>query len=42
MSREGQKPAEKRLARWYFGGLASAGAACVTHPLDLVKVFANT
>lgn len=26
--------------RWYFGGLASAGAACVTHPLDLVKVLA--
>lgn len=33
---------EKRLARWYFGGLASAGAACCTHPLDLIKVFNNT
>lgn len=29
---------EKRLSRWYFGGLASAGAACCTHPLDLLKV----
>ena len=28
----------KRLSRWYFGGLASAGAACCTHPLDLIKV----
>jgi dicarboxylate transporter 10 len=26
------------MARWYFGGLASAGAACITHPLDLLKV----
>jgi len=29
---------EKRISRWYFGGLASAGAACCTHPLDLLKV----
>lgn len=28
----------KKLARWYFGGLGSAGAACCTHPLDLLKV----
>lgn len=28
----------KRQTRWYFGGLASAGAACCTHPLDLIKV----
>lgn len=33
---------EKRLARWYFGGLASAGAACCTHPLDLLKVQLQT
>ncbi|XP_030755300.1 mitochondrial dicarboxylate carrier isoform X2 [Sitophilus oryzae] len=33
---------EKRLARWYFGGLASAGAACCTHPLDLLKVLLQT
>lgn len=33
---------EKRLARWYFGGLASAGAACCTHPLDLLKVHLQT
>ena len=29
----------KRQTRWYFGGFASAGAACCTHPLDLIKVF---
>jgi len=28
----------KIVARWYFGGLGSAGAACCTHPLDLLKV----
>lgn len=28
----------KKMSRWYFGGLASAGAACCTHPLDLLKV----
>lgn len=33
---------EKRVARWYFGGLASAGAACCTHPLDLLKVLLQT
>lgn len=33
---------EKRVARWYFGGLASAGAACCTHPLDLLKVHLQT
>lgn len=33
---------EKRIARWYFGGLASAGAACFTHPLDLLKVTLQT
>lgn len=30
------------LSRWYFGGLASAGAACCTHPLDLIKVHFQT
>lgn len=29
----------KRVGRWYFGGVASAMAACVTHPLDLLKVI---
>ncbi|KAF5911367.1 hypothetical protein HPG69_018670 [Diceros bicornis minor] len=29
--------AEARVSRWYFGGLASCGAACCTHPLDLLK-----
>jgi len=32
----------KRLGRWYFGGIASAGAACCTHPLDLLKVHLQT
>lgn len=30
----------KRVGRWYFGGIASAMAACCTHPLDLLKVRA--
>lgn len=35
--------AEKaKLSRWYFGGLSSAAAACVTHPLDLLKVHLQT
>lgn len=33
---------QERLSLWYFGGLASAGAACVTHPLDLLKVQMQT
>ncbi|XP_072501434.1 mitochondrial dicarboxylate carrier-like isoform X7 [Notamacropus eugenii] len=32
----------KTTFRWYFGGLASAGATCVTHPLDLIKVHLQT
>ncbi|CAJ0565570.1 unnamed protein product, partial [Mesorhabditis spiculigera] len=36
------QPKEKRIGRWYFGGLASAGAACCTHPLDLLKVHLQT
>ncbi|XP_054707607.1 mitochondrial dicarboxylate carrier-like [Uloborus diversus] len=32
----------KRLAKWYFGGIASAGAASCTHPLDLLKVHLQT
>ena len=32
----------KRVGKWYFGGLASAGAACCTHPLDLLKVHLQT
>ncbi|XP_053674615.1 mitochondrial dicarboxylate carrier-like [Anopheles nili] len=28
-----------KTSRWYFGGLASAGAAYCTHPLDLLKVL---
>ena len=32
----------KKISRWYFGGLASAGAACCTHPLDLLKVHLQT
>lgn len=33
---------ENKLSRWYFGGLASAGAASITHPLDLLKVQMQT
>lgn len=33
---------EVKVSRWYFGGLASAGAACITHPLDLLKVQMQT
>ncbi|XP_023677508.2 mitochondrial dicarboxylate carrier [Paramormyrops kingsleyae] len=33
---------EKRVSRWYFGGIASCGAACCTHPLDLIKVHLQT
>lgn len=29
-------------ARWYHGGIASAMAACCTHPLDLIKVHMQT
>ncbi|XP_028161564.1 mitochondrial dicarboxylate carrier [Ostrinia nubilalis] len=36
------KDKEVRISRWYFGGLASAGAACITHPLDLLKVQMQT
>ncbi|KAM3964501.1 dicarboxylate carrier 1 [Aphomia sociella] len=36
------KPKEVRVSQWYFGGLASAGAACITHPLDLLKVQMQT
>jgi dicarboxylate transporter 10 len=31
-----------KVPRWYFGGLASAIAACFTHPLDLIKVQLQT
>ncbi|XP_052786957.1 mitochondrial dicarboxylate carrier-like [Mya arenaria] len=32
----------QRIPRWYFGGVASAMAACCTHPLDLLKVHMQT
>jgi len=38
---EQRKPA-KRLPKWYHGGVASAAAACCTHPLDLIKVHLQT
>lgn len=38
-----QAPKEThRLPKWYFGGCASAMAACITHPLDLLKVHLQT
>lgn len=33
---------QNKLSRWYFGGMASGGAACFTHPLDLLKVTLQT
>ncbi|XP_071745079.1 mitochondrial dicarboxylate carrier isoform X1 [Lepeophtheirus salmonis] len=33
---------EKKIGKWYFGGLSSAGAVCCTHPLDLIKVHLQT
>lgn len=33
---------ERRVARWYFGGVASSMAVMVTHPLDLLKVMVQT
>lgn len=36
------KDKNEKLSRWYFGGLGSAGAACCTHPLDLLKVHLQT
>lgn len=36
------KPKTKMVGKWYFGGTASAGAACCTHPLDLLKVHLQT
>ncbi|MCL4136321.1 UNVERIFIED_CONTAM: hypothetical protein GTU68_055316 [Idotea baltica] len=32
----------ERVAKWYFGGFASCGAACFTHPLDTLKVHLQT
>lgn len=35
-------PHQERKSMWFFGGLASVGAAMVTHPLDLIKVTLQT
>ena len=32
---------QRKGHRWYLGGMASAGAAACTHPLDLLKVSAE-
>lgn len=32
----------KIVSKWYHGGVASAMAACCTHPLDLLKVHLQT
>ncbi|XP_077980282.1 mitochondrial dicarboxylate carrier-like [Glandiceps talaboti] len=42
MQTEADKTETARVGRWYFGGFASAGAACCTHPLDLLKVHLQT
>lgn len=33
---------KNKISRWYFGGMSSGGAACFTHPLDLLKVTLQT
>lgn len=33
---------QNKVSRWYFGGVASSGAACFTHPMDLLKVALQT
>lgn len=33
---------EGRVPRWYFGGVASALAVSITHPLDTMKVYYQT
>ncbi|XP_076609194.1 mitochondrial dicarboxylate carrier isoform X1 [Chaetodon auriga] len=33
---------DTRVSRWYFGGISSSAAACLTHPLDLIKVHLQT
>ncbi|XP_033500204.1 mitochondrial dicarboxylate carrier [Epinephelus lanceolatus] len=33
---------QNRVSRWYFGGVSSSAAACLTHPLDLIKVHLQT
>jgi len=33
---------QKKISKWYFGGLAGAGAASITHPLDLIKANLQT
>lgn len=42
MAKSSEMSREVRLARWYFGGVAGSMAACVTHPLDLLKVHLQT
>lgn len=42
MANVSEAPKTKKIGKWYFGGVASAGAACCTHPLDLLKVHQQT
>lgn len=36
------EPVKKKVAPWYYGGIASIGAVCFTHPLDTIKVQLQT
>lgn len=36
------KSNKQKDAPWYFGGMASIGAVCFTHPLDTIKVQLQT
>lgn len=42
MSNSNRQPHLHRVPRWYFGGLAATYAACITHPLELLKVHLQT
>ncbi|KAI3378137.1 hypothetical protein SNEBB_007082 [Seison nebaliae] len=42
MNKSMSKSLKKNETPWYFGGMAAMCAACVTHPLDTLKVHLQT